>query len=210
MRAVIVYKRLRSSTRRGGDAPDRGAFTIFELLMVLAVMVMIVGLLWPALENLHTEYSLRQAGQLVQSRMAGARVHAIDMGVPYQFRYEPGGRHFLVLPFDTQVLATQAGGGAMKTPRVAGTLPSARAGFDSTGTLATGGQPVATEWLAGLANADEFMGVNWSAPVIFHPDGTAGAARIMIRDNKLRFVTVSVRPLTGGVSVSKIEKGGTH
>jgi hypothetical protein len=180
------------------------------MLLVLAVLVMIVGLLWPAVDNLNTEYRLRQAGQLVQSRMAAARVHAIDLGVPYQFRYEPGGRHFLVLPYDQQVLATQSGGGAMKTPRVAGTLPSARASFDSSSTLATGGQPVATEWLAGLASADEFMGVNWSAPLVFNPDGTAGAARVVIRDNKARFVTVSVRPLTGGVSVSKIENGGTH
>jgi hypothetical protein len=177
--------------------------------MVLAVLVMIVGLLWPALENLHTEYSLRQAGQLVQSRMAGARVHAIDLGAPYQFRYEHGGRRFLVIPYDQQLLAAHSAG-TLKVPRVAGTLPSARAAFDSAGAVATGGVPVAAEWLTGFANADEFTGVNWSAPVVFHPDGTAGMARIVIRDKKSRFVTVSVRPLTGGVSVSRIENGGTH
>jgi hypothetical protein len=192
-----------------GIAPRR-AFTIFEVLMVLAVLVMIVGLLWPALENLNAEYSLRQAGQLVQSRMAGARVHAIDVGVPYQFRYEPGGQHFLVLPFDQISLNLQAAGGAQKAPKLAGRLPSSRAMFDSGGAMAGSGQPVAAEWLAGIANADEVMGVNWSAPIVFHPDGTAGMARIVIRDHKSRFVTVSVRPLTGGVSVSKIENGGTH
>jgi len=180
------------------------------VLMVLAVLVMIVGLLWPALENLHAEYSLRQAGQLVQARMAGARVHAIDLGAPYQFRYEPGGRHFLVVPYDRQLLTSQSTGGTTKTPRVAGILPSARAAFDLTGAAATGGVPVAAEWLTGFANADEFVSVNWSAPVVFHPDGTASMARVVIRDNKSRFVTVSVRPLTGGVSVSKIENGGTH
>jgi hypothetical protein len=61
--------------------------------------------------------------------------------------------------------------------------------------------------LTGLASADEFASVNWSAPVVFHPDGTAGMARIVIRDKKSRIVTVSVRALTGGVSVSKIENG---
>jgi hypothetical protein len=141
--------------------------------------------------------------------MAGARVHAIDLGVPYQFRYEPGGRRFLVMPYDQQLLASQAAG-TVKVPRVAGTLPSTRAAFDSTGATASGGPPFTAEWLAGISNADEFTGVNWSAPIVFHPDGTAGMARIVIRDKKSRFVAVSVRPLTGGVSVSKIENGGTH
>src|SRR5204862_8120765 len=98
-----------SATRSIHLAPRR-AFTIFEIWLVLAVMVMIVGLLWPAIENLNTEYSLRQAGQLVQARMAGARVPAIDLGAPYQFRYEPGGRRFLVIPYDQQLLASQAAG----------------------------------------------------------------------------------------------------
>lgn len=189
----------------------RGAFTIFEMILVLAVLVTILGVLWPALENLHTEYRLRQGGALVQARMAGARVHAIDRGVPYQFRYEPGGQRFLVLPYDQQLLSgqTQAGGSGRKPPRVAGALPSARASFDSTGTGALAGTPVPAEWLDGLPDAANFTGVGWSAPILFYPDGSAGAARIVIRDKKSRMVVVSVRAFTGSISVSKIENGAT-
>jgi hypothetical protein len=190
----------------------RGAFTIFEMILVLAVLATIIGLLWPALDNLHTEYRLRQGGALVQARMAGARVHAVDWGVPYQFRYEPGGQRFLVLPFDQQLLSgqSQATGSGRKPPRVAGTLPSAQASFDATGTGASAAQPVPAEWLAGLPDAENFSGVAWSAPILFYPDGSAGTARIVIRDTKSRIVTVSVRALTGSVSVSKIENGATR
>jgi len=187
---------------------DRRAFTIFELIIVMALLVTIVGLLWPALDNLHTEYRLRQAGQLVQARMAGARVHAIDWGMPWQFRYEPGGQRFIVVPYDQQSLYSQTNA-AKKPPRVAGVLPSTRASFEAGGLLANGGQSVDPGWFSGMPNAEDFSGVAWSAPLVFHPDGTSGAARVVIRDKNSRIVTVSVRALTGGVTVSKIEKGGT-
>ncbi|MGE5192520.1 MAG: Tfp pilus assembly protein FimT/FimU [Deltaproteobacteria bacterium] len=76
-----------------GTSPcrSRGGFTLFELLIILAVLVTVVAVSWPALEQFHLQYQLRQGGALVQARMAGARVHAVDTGVDYQFRFEPGG-----------------------------------------------------------------------------------------------------------------------
>jgi hypothetical protein len=87
-------------------------------------------------------------------------------------------------------------------------LPSAKAYFDAA-SFGGSGQPVPAEWLSGIPNAEEFTGVNWSAPIMFHPDGTAAQAQIVIRDKESRRVVISVRALTGGVSISKIENGAS-
>ena len=152
-------------------------------------------------------------------RLAAARVHAIDWGVDYQFRYEPGGQRFLVLPDDPQALAGVSNGAqanaapqasvtARRPTKIAGTLPSKQAYFDAASTGGSG-QPIPPEWLSGIAGAEEFTGVNWSAPILFHPDGTAAQAYVIIRDKDARRVVLSVRSLTGGVTISKIENGAT-
>src|SRR5262245_9272864 len=81
-------------------------YTLFELLVVVAILATLVAPAWPALERFYLEYRVRQAGQLVQARLAGTRVHAVDTGFDYQFRFEPEGQRFLVLPYDSQALAT--------------------------------------------------------------------------------------------------------
>ncbi len=185
----------------------RGAFTIFEMLLVMAILVTILGIVWPALDRLHGEYRLRQGGQLVQVRLSAARVHAIDTGFVYEFRYEPGGQRFLVIPHDQSALTGQAAGQSRRIPKVAGRLPSPNAQFDLLSTGSAPAQQISNDWLNGIPNATEFGGVNWSAPVLFYPDGSAGAAQLIIRDHKSEFVTLTIRALTGGVRVSKIEKG---
>jgi prepilin-type N-terminal cleavage/methylation domain-containing protein len=212
-------RRPRSRPESGLRAP-RG-FTLFELLVVVAILATVVAVSWPALDRFYLEYRVRQAGQLVQARLAGARVHAIDTGYDYQFRFEPDGQRFLVLPYDSQALAalqtasspTTATAGTSPTvriPRIAGVLPSTTAHFDSTSAGGSAPQQIPAEWLAGLADADKFSGVNWSAPLVFHADGSATTAQVIIRDKKSRFVIVSVRAMTGGVTVSAIENGGTR
>jgi prepilin-type N-terminal cleavage/methylation domain-containing protein len=198
------------SAPKGLDTPyrSRRAFTMFEMLLVMAVMVMILSLAWPVVDRYLSEYRLRQGGLLIQSRLAAARVHAIDTGVPYEFRYEPGGQRFLVLPHDRQALLAQHVPGAHGPAKIAGKLPSAQAHFDATS--AGAGQSIPGDWLNGIAAAGEFTDATWSAPILFYPDGTAAHASLTIQDKKSQSVTVSVRHLTGAVSVSKIARGASR
>jgi hypothetical protein len=190
----------------------RNAFTIFELLLALTLLLTALAVSWPFLDRLQLEHRLQQGAQLVQARVAGARVHAIDAGLDYEFRYEPGGQRFLVLPHDQQALLhpPDPAAGARPLPKTAGWLPSPQTAFDPSSTGGTVPQPVPSEWLAGIPDAEQFAGVNWSAPLVFHADGTATTGRLVIHDRKSRFVIVSIRALTGGVSVSKVAQGGTQ
>jgi hypothetical protein len=217
---VTVRRRMTPDSAATPNCAPRGGFTIFELLIILALLVTVVAVSWPALQQFSLQYQLRQAGALVQARMTGARVHAIDTGVDYQFRFEPGGQRFIVLPFDTQALAESSASASSSSssgnsasrhfPKLGGRLPSPKARFDPASTGAHSPQQVPGEWLAGMRDADQYSGVTWSAPILFHADGAASAAHVVIRDNKSRSVTVSIRALTGGVSVSPIVNGGTR
>ncbi|MGE5192521.1 MAG: hypothetical protein ACM3U2_08455 [Deltaproteobacteria bacterium] len=131
-----------------------------------------------------------------------------------------------MLPNDPQALAESNAGAGMNSgggmnaatanhtvthfPKIAGRLPSPNAHFDPASTGGSPPQPIPGEWLSGIRDADQLNGVNWSAPILFHADGTAAAAQVIILDRKSRTVTVSVRALTGGVSVSPIVSGGTR
>jgi len=44
----------------------------------------------------------------------------------------------------------------------------------------------------------------WSDPIFFYPDGTSSTARILITNERSRFLMVSVRGLTGVVHVSDL------
>jgi Tfp pilus assembly protein FimT len=183
----------------------RAGFTLFEIVMVLGVMVLAIGIAWPAIAAIQGEYQLRQGGQLVQAKLASARLHAVETGYVYQFCFEPGGQKFIVLPFDQQALHIQASPGTRAPHKAGGKLASAKAHFEAAASPSSHAIPA--EWLSGMTNAGEFSGATWSAPILFNPDGSASGATIQIVDKKSRTVTISVRPLTGAVTVSKIHSG---
>ncbi len=202
LRAMIVPA---GAVARRGAHVSRPGFTLFEIVMVLGVMVMAIGIAWPAIAVIQGEYQLRQGGQLVQAKLAWARVHAVETGYVYQFCFEPDGQRFLVLPFDQQALFAQPSPGTRAPQKSGGKLPSAKAHFDAASSPASHAIPA--EWLTGMTDAGEYSGATWAAPILFHPDGSASAATIQIIDKKSRTVTISVRPLTGAVTVSKIHAG---
>ena len=93
-------------------------------------------------------------------------------------------------------------------PHSTGTLPSHRAHFEaSSGVpgMAAGSAPVSTG--AAPAAIGDGAGTGWSHPILFFPDGTASQGVVTITDGKGLKVTVSVRPLTGAVTVSQITRG---
>ncbi len=76
----------RSQPARGG----RSAFTLIELVLVLAIVVIMVGLSWPILEKPMAYERLRHAADQVMAEWTFARVEAMRTGDHQIFRYEPG------------------------------------------------------------------------------------------------------------------------
>jgi prepilin-type N-terminal cleavage/methylation domain-containing protein len=73
-----------------------GGFSLLELLIVLAIVVSVAGLAIPAMRGPLDKARLTSAAKEVQATLAKARALAIREGTAVQFRYEPGGRRYVI------------------------------------------------------------------------------------------------------------------
>jgi type II secretory pathway pseudopilin PulG len=72
------------------------AFTLLELTLVLAVMVILAGLAWPSLERPFSTHRLRMAADHVRAQWTSTRVDAMDSGEVLLFRYAPGSNRYRI------------------------------------------------------------------------------------------------------------------
>jgi prepilin-type N-terminal cleavage/methylation domain-containing protein len=191
----------------------RAGFTLLEVVLVVAVIAVIIGITWPPLMRYAAQQELGDSVLSVRHELAGCRVKAIDNGLVYQFRYEPGGRYFAALPFDrpdvgnartetsvTQVTTTKS------PPVVLQKLPESIRFFPKPS------QPVeqlAPEWKAMLSKTEPIGTVSWSVPLLFFMDGTSDNATVIVEDKRGNSQTLTLRGLTGAVYSGPIIKGQT-
>ena len=187
-------------------------YTLIELLLAMAVLVVMAGIAWPVMQGQFQRYLLKNEVEKVRAKLAGTRIRAIDSGLIYQFLYEPGGRNFIVVPFEgieTEAEQVDAGEGGLY--RIAGSL-SENVMFETPENVAMTSQElpdvgvISGDFLSGLPGSLELSSVSWSQPILFYPDGTAVSAAFNVVDTKKQFVRISVRELTGAVSVDQIRQ----
>jgi hypothetical protein len=214
---------LRASRRRPrywrASSEGRSGFTLFEVTLVLVLSLAAIAIAWPSLSRLRAHHHLQQSAELVRARMLGGRLHALETGMTYQFRYTPGGRSYVVLPFDQD--PTQVGE-ALRTvvEKHAGLLPetitfqplspdavSAQTGI-SPGAIPSDMAPQSIDdaLLTGLPEVEKFTGLSWSPPILFLADGTATPAAFLLQSDR-EAVQVTVRGLTGGVTAATVVDG---
>jgi type II secretory pathway pseudopilin PulG len=194
---------------RPNSHPRRSAaFTLFEMMISMSVIVLIAGIVWPILMQFFDESELLDSGRVVRDTLSTSRLAAIDMGVPYHFVYEPGGSHFLMIPAGGVEQAQEEGiQGSETFPTRAGELSEGYTFQPSEGDDA-GTMQVDAGMMGAVPDASGFDGAAWSSPAVFFPDGTGIDYRFEIRDEAGRYVTLSVRGLTGESKVSPLRYGG--
>lgn len=181
-------------------SPRRGGYTLLELLLVLAILVMAAGIALPSVMGMYQRNRLDRAAEDVRARLAGTRFWALDSGLIYQFRFEPAGRRYLVISFD------QPGDAAEAAARQRlGQLPDSMR-FETADAEVLFVEQIPLELLSGLANSQELAGVSWSPPILFIPDGSAMDSVFDLVDSAERFVRFRIRGLTGTVKVEPIRK----
>jgi type II secretory pathway pseudopilin PulG len=217
---------LRASIPRHSGRP--AAYTLLELLLVLAVILAVAGAVTPTVVERMGDYKLKRGSEMARSAISSARIHAIDLSSVYQFRFEAGGRRYLAIPTDTEALITSQTGSAAaasapgalpSTAIVSGQLPEdlsfqpvVIATLAPGATAATGVPPGGTDpaWTAAFAhvpNSGDYASASWSAPVLFRPDGSAMEAAVNVVDKKGDGFQLRVRELTGEVTVTRLATG---
>lgn len=187
--------------------PRRSGFTLFELLIVLGVMLLIAGIVWPRMLSFYQTSTLKDCARQVHETISAARLSAIDNGIAYQFFYEPSGRHFLMIPSEDVPSAGNSddSGATFMLPARAGELPedytiSAANGDDE------GGVTLTPDMLKDVPEDLDLSSVNWSMPIVFYPDGSGSDILLEIEDDQQQYISISIRALTGSATLSTIKR----
>jgi type II secretory pathway pseudopilin PulG len=162
------------------------AFTLVELLLVLALLVVIAGFTAAALEGSLLQSKLRKGVDQVRTAWSEARLQSVSGGQRLAFTCLVGGRDYRLSTCDDLVLATDAQ--TQQANSDTGQLPEGvvfRSVEAAPSTLAN----------QGVATVLPTEG-QWSAPIVFSPDGTSYDARLVFESSTGRQVQLSLRGLT--------------
>lgn len=188
-------------TGRSGTADERGAMTLVEVLLVLALLLVLATITWPALEPTLAAYQLRKSADLIRAEWNRARIAALKGGQTVQFRFVPDGRDYCLERLPEPTLdpgVATAVGVALLTPT-----------RDHIAAL-----PEKVSFAEGTVEQEEVLPVDrsqpqaqegWSKPIDFYPDGTTATARLTLKNQRNQRVQVSLRGLTGVVTVGNVE-----
>ena len=109
----MTVDHFRRSTLDFRPSTPRPAFTLMEMLLVLAILVITAALSAPALRGVMRNAELTSAAEKVRTEWTRGHVLAMKTGRIHVFRYEPNGRKYKTEPWlaDDDALESAAGEG---------------------------------------------------------------------------------------------------
>lgn len=174
----------------------RSAYTLFEVLLVVAVLVLLAGLSYPSLEGMYDSFRTTTAVDQVRGCWAKARSRAINEGQPYRFAILPDRGNYRLAP-DTA--DHWSGNGAAAGMEEGGALPLVMDGALPKGVRFRLGPPS-----EGGSDGDSFLPPgtvdlsSWQSLVTFLPDGSARQnVEIVLDSANSRPIVLRLRALTG-------------
>jgi len=175
----------------------RTAFTLFELIVVMAIIIIIMGIAVPTLllNNLHDDTKVQGAVDTVKARWADCRTHAIEEGQMYRFAVVPNTGKFKIEPCD-----------AMGNPTLNGPPEDENAGIVMEDRLPTGVR-FGTKDMPVSSDGPENDGSDYVAMAIFLPDGTAQSDVEVTFGGAGTVTTLRLNALTGATSVIRQSEG---
>ncbi len=206
---------------RAVTGSSRQGITLLEILLVLGLLALAAGLSLPAIMGFVRDKALRSGADAVRSALQSTRLRAMERGEAYSWRFEPGGRWFAAVPRDAAGGGATAGAGsgapsgqgaASNATQAApgervwvllGELPEGVAFPPSDG--AAGGT-IDLKLLEGLPGVERLRPETvWSAPWTFSVDGSSNGGEITLTNARSQTIRISLRALTGTVTLSPIE-----
>lgn len=181
----------------------RRGYTLLELALVMALLVLLAGLAYPSLKSWYPYFKMNAAVDAVQTAWVQARTRAIDDGRPYRVAIVPGAGHFRIAPDAPEFWSGEGPGSDRDAFVLADSLPEDVRfvlGPDDGGAPAGGlGQGVAQE-----VSPDA-----WQRVVDFLPDGTASEdVEVVLRLEGTRAMKLRLRALTGSITVTRLSVEG--
>ncbi len=171
-------------------------------MLVLALMVVIAAIAWPAIKGPFESQRLRKSAEQLRAEFGKTRVRAMRSGTIQTFRFQVGAGNFASETWTASVedvnSANTSGFGAIPGSAAAPTsredvLPegvvfhAAEVTLDARASKVSGG---------GGAGGGAAAGA-WSDPIFFYPDGTASNTHVVLANGRGQAIIVTLRGLTG-------------
>lgn len=173
----------------------RSAFTLIELLLVLAVVIVVTSLATTSINRMFQRSALDRGADEVRAAMGKARVKAIKEGDVYAVFVAQGSNWFDIGPFANSRNQIARANRDQNMLSVQG-----NSGFNEN-ILPGGVTFVATEVLSDSRGAEVLSGTESAGgglqQVLFYPDGTSQNASIVLRNDLGGIVEIQLRGLTG-------------
>src|SRR5262245_56086263 len=158
----------------------RCGYTLMEILLVLAIIVIAAAAVGPSLRGVARGAALKSAANDVRAALTRSHVLAMKTGRIHAFQYELGGSKFKIEPWigDDDALENRTGDdtGAVAPQSPAAreqTLPDDIKFALGDAAVESRGERVEQE-LSTVGGSGS--GVTWSRPILFYPDGTTSDA----------------------------------
>jgi Tfp pilus assembly protein FimT len=203
----------------------RSAMTLFELLLVMAIMVAIVGIAVPTIDSMVTSRRLGESITKLKNDLMEGRVTAMRTGQAQLMQATLNGNDYSITPwlgsYDSQNASLgatiQSDSGSIIETQSTSTGASTNAETESKGmkSLSSGVQFFGVETLIDTRNAlaiQQTTGVvptngangqgsnGLSSPLLLYPDGSTTTAQIILVDERGRRMAIQVRGVTGYLS----------
>jgi prepilin-type N-terminal cleavage/methylation domain-containing protein len=197
--ATIAQARLHSAS---GESARKG-FTLFELLLVCAIIVVLGVAVYPSIEEMASSYRVGSSADQVRACWALARAHAMDEGRSYRFSIKTNTGEFRVAPDASPYWAgsdepqpddDRRNPPYIKADEIASPIVFA---IEDVGPV-----PPPDPTAVGPATSVGQTDGTWTTVAIFLPDGSAqDDVKISLKSAGSKPTTLRLRALTGVVTI---------
>ena len=184
----------------------RPAYTLLEMVLVLAVLGILGALALPTLRTMYSDLRAKAAADAVRAAWAEARAHAVNEGRPYRFSLVLDHGNYRVAPDSPEYWGggdVPAGGGDMTGPAFVlddALPPGVR--FRNPESLQVGAADDTGDTALPPGGVDPGA---WTATILFLPDGTVRTEQEIVEVGleapNTRPLVVRLRSLTGVITV---------
>lgn len=206
-------------SRKSGQERVRKAFTLAEILLVLAVLVVIAAFAVPAVNGSLENYRLRKSADTIRSAFANARATASRTGVTHIFQYTPESAQYTIQPWTTgdeylemstgPTINTGSAASAATSPLQAVTVTPLPQGIQFHSVVTNSSLRDMRTMSTTGTTAGALSGASLGpTPILFYSDGSSSNATLTLKNGRGAFVEVKLRGLTGYSSASKLLSGG--